>query len=149
MRLHDSHLKATFPAALATACPAAQTRTKIERPLGDVEALRAIGRGGDFSRILSLLSSYKGHRRAELIRLGVVSGGKKRDRMNLGPLLHARHTTESDMEFPAAEAAIEAIAAKEAAEAAEAAAAAALRALDEEKARADTAGPQLGQRCSG
>jgi hypothetical protein len=61
-------LRATFLVALATACPGTHIRNFMQRSLDHVEALRAIGRDGDFSRVPSLCHTHKGHRRAELMR---------------------------------------------------------------------------------
>jgi hypothetical protein len=61
-------LRATFPVALATACPGTHIHNFMQRSLDHVEALRAIGRDGDFSPVPSLCHTHKGHRRAELMR---------------------------------------------------------------------------------
>jgi hypothetical protein len=84
-------LRATFPVALATACPGTHIHNFMQRSLDHVEALRAIGRDGDFSPVPSLCHTHKGHRRAELMR---QTGRRHCARTQGEPYLRALATSE-------------------------------------------------------
>jgi len=83
-------LKAVFPVALATAVPGTQNRKYLQRSLDQAEALRNIGRHGDFSAVPSLCREYKSHRLAHLMRLGLASEEHRRQRSAWGSVEHAR-----------------------------------------------------------
>lgn len=55
-----------------------------------MNALREIGRDGDFSRIPGLRQEYKSHRQAEQIRLGLATDKPVRKRQDWGKVGHAR-----------------------------------------------------------
>jgi hypothetical protein len=132
-------LEATFLVALVTPCPVTQICKFMQRSLGHVEALHAIGRGGEFSRAPSLRHADKSRRRAEQFAfesrarrksVAARTGGRCCARGALQrrtwPLRPLKPPSKQPLR-------------KKATTAAEAAITAALRALGEEKARAEAA----------
>ena len=103
-------LKAVFPVALATACPPQRIRNYMQRSLDHAQSMLTIGRTGDFGQIPSLCKVYKSHRRSELLRLGLASEKKIRQRGAWGSIKHARLKTPVEIAAAVAAAAEVAVA---------------------------------------
>ena len=85
-------LKAHFPPALESV-PIQHIRNYQRRSFDIMQAMREIGRNGDFARIPGLQKEYKSHRRLGQIRLGLATEPTVRDRNSWGPVLSARPLT--------------------------------------------------------
>ena len=96
--------KAEFLVALRTACPPIRIRNYMQRSLDHFRALSELGRKGDFNKIPSMRKIYKGHRRSELIRLGIANETIVRIRDNWGEIAHSRLTKIGSTSTSAAEA---------------------------------------------
>ena len=90
-------LKAVFPVALATACPIGRIRNYMQRSLDHAQAMLIIGRHGDFGLMPSMCKVYKAHRRSELLRLGLASEKKVRQRGAWGSIQLARLKTPAEV----------------------------------------------------
>jgi hypothetical protein len=91
-------LKEHFPVALACACPPYRIRRFMQKALDHTQALDELGPDGNFSLIPSLRRKYKSHRRAELVRFGLASEDKRRERGSWGGVVHSRLVRSSAAE---------------------------------------------------